>query len=114
MRKQRNENDMEDKAKEIMQEELNLLEMAMEDELKLLEDLRKLCVNAMILVDGFVELHKDTLVASLRQRFGIPDDWQVKILSNGSVITGSFRSDDTFEWKSAIYNDMKWYDLLNW
>ena len=81
-------------------------------ELKILEDLRKLCVNAMILVDDFVEVHKDSLVASLRKEFDIPDDWQVKILSNCGVITGSFRPDDTSEWKSVIYNDMKWWEFI--
>ena len=84
----------------------------MKDKLKLLEGLRKLCVNAMILVDDFVEAHKDILTASLRKEFDIPDDWQVKILSNGGVITGSFRPDDISEWKCVIYNDMKWWDFI--
>ena len=85
----------------------------MNEELKVLDGLRKLCIIAMLLVDDFVELHKDMLVASLRKEFDIPDDWQVKILSNCGVVTGCFRQDDSSEWKSAIYNDKKWYDLTN-
>lgn len=85
----------------------------MNEELKVLDGLRKLCKSAMLLVDDFVELHKDTLAASLRKEFDIPDGWQVKILSNCGVVTGSFRPDDTSEWKCVIYNDMKWWDFIN-
>lgn len=46
----------------------------MNEELKVLDGLRKLCMNTMHLFDDFVELHKDTLVASLRKEFDIPDD----------------------------------------
>lgn len=80
--------------------------------MKELDELKERCVQAMKDIDSFVDKHYDELLEEMKQQHAIPDDWDVKIVSNCGVVRGAFRPSITNKWQSLIYNKGVWRNLF--
>ena len=78
-----------------------------------LDRLRNKCFKAMQDVDTFVEEHYEELCEEVRLQFDIPQDWELKIISNCGIVHASFRPTPTDYWHGVTYNNGKWFRTLH-
>jgi len=78
--------------------------------MKELDELKERCVQAMKDIDSFVDKHYDELLEEMKQQHAIPDDWDMKIVSNCGVVYGCYRQSDKDKWFRVIYNNGFWLD----
>ena len=81
--------------------------------MKELDELKEKCFQAMKDVDTFVSEHYNELLDDMNQQCAIPDNWEMKIVSNCGVVTGMFRPSATDEWRGVVYNEGTWYQLYD-
>jgi len=80
--------------------------------MKELDELKERCVQAMKDIDSFVDKHYDELLDEMKLQHAIPDDWDMKIVSNCGVVRGAFRQSICNKWQSLIYNKGVWHNLF--
>ena len=78
--------------------------------MKELDHLKEKCIQAMKDVDAYIDEHYDELCEEIRAQHNVPQDWDLKIVSNCGVVTGVFRHSPIHEWQRVIYNEGIWIE----